>query len=197
MILPSCFSVCLLVWTSEASSNTRFMYSSNPVMWPSILQISRWYQELSMTFTLCWHSHRARQRPWSCSGGSGRWGWWAGPSPSELSGRYRSSSQQSTGASESHNICSKITVFNFIRCRIVQNVLLRRTTPRPALLLFHPVELMSAALYRGLSKKEEQATMSSALATSTSLCFLPVRHTSFFTTHRTLQLSFRAFTFRV
>ena len=147
--------------------------------------------------TLCWHSHRARQRPLSCSGGSGRWGWWAGPSPSELSGRYRSSSQQSTGASESHNICSKITVFNFIRCRIVQNVLLRRTTPRPALLLFHPVELMSAALYRGLSKKEEQATMSSALATSTSLCFLPVRHTSFFTTHRTLQLSFRAFTFRV
>ena len=32
MILPSCFSVCRLVCTSEASSSTRFMYSSNPVM---------------------------------------------------------------------------------------------------------------------------------------------------------------------
>ena len=47
--------------------------------------------------TLCWHSHTARRRPWSCSGGTGRWGWWAGPSPSEPSGCYRSSSFQSSG----------------------------------------------------------------------------------------------------
>ena len=98
MILPSCFSVCRLVCTSEASSSTRFMYSSNPVMWPSILK-QEFYRVVWTFCTLCWRSRRARRRPWFCSGGIWRWGWWAAPSPSAPFDCFHSSSWQSGGIS--------------------------------------------------------------------------------------------------
>lgn len=37
-ILPSCFLMFFLTLTSSASSRTKFMYSSNPIIRPSILR---------------------------------------------------------------------------------------------------------------------------------------------------------------
>ena len=46
IIRPSCFRLCVFIWTSSASSNTRFMYSSNPTMQPSILRFSCSYSQI-------------------------------------------------------------------------------------------------------------------------------------------------------
>ena len=53
IILPNFFSVCLFMWHSLASSRTRFMYSSNPTICPSILVFTFSYNQTT-TLVLFW-----------------------------------------------------------------------------------------------------------------------------------------------
>merc|ERR1719454_80789 len=55
IILPKVFSVFLFRWTSQASSKTRFMYSSKPVMCPSIRVLTFSYSQ-TLTRVRFWRS---------------------------------------------------------------------------------------------------------------------------------------------
>ena len=53
IILPNGFSVCLFMWHSLASSRTRFMYSSNPTICPSILVFTFSYNQTTTLVLFC------------------------------------------------------------------------------------------------------------------------------------------------